>query len=495
MKISRSIIGYKQKPVQNEYWKLRFKDDEVSINQLYHLLTTGHAMLPPMNIQGEYILKGLNKKELFAGTNVVSVDLDDIPFGWTEVKALVSRIQPTLMYATFSDGLDGKGHRYRLIYVFNQELNASEYELMYYFIVSKVKEAGIEVTDNCGHTPWQLMHGTSSSYTKLYYTEPFSINNFHGFDPSKVEIPDLGSKKTLVRKSPTAKDDGFTEIVEASEGIIRYADGSVDKIDLDNIKPREVSSMMVNNAECMPYEEFMETYHNEFPIIYRVEKDEWVDGKWQWIDDGYFKICYHKKKIKDGEHRRRKLFTRAALRKVIKPDITPDQSFYNLYSDLHKFIDNSNDYITITDLVGMANRVERLDADQLKEDYSGMIKTLQQNNPKCGRILHRRFNKDYNHTMSTIRKEEVLAVYDYSLSVVDNLEILNDSGFDISKATLMRYLNGNGNRKHKDEQITKLLDMTQSAYWNYTHLKLLGYKVGVKKVYKLYESSQKSHCL
>ena len=112
------------------------------------------------------------------------------------------------------------------------------------------------------------------------------------------------------------------------------------------------------------------------------------------------------------------------------------------------------------------------------QDHS-LTKNLQQKNPKY-------IGKNYNHIKAEIRKEKVLEIYNPLLSIEENLQNIASKGFNISKATLMRYVNGNGSREAKTRQIEALIDTTLSMRENYRRLKEEGMKVGINKVSEIY---------
>ena len=189
-----------------------------------------------------------------------------------------------------------------------------------------------------------------------------------------------------------------------------------------------------------------------------------------------------------------KLFTRAVLRKVIKPTITPDESFYNLMRDIWRYIDNTKDPIEVRELVYICNQVEKEDAEEIRTNYKGLIKKLQLKNPKCGFIIKKSkyIGKNYNHVKAEVMREIVLEIYNPLLSIEENLQNIASEGFDISKATLMRYVQGNGSREAKTSQIEALIDTTVSIRENYRRLKEEGMKVGINKVSEIYNNKIKN---
>lgn len=116
---------------------------------------------------------------------------------------------------------------------------------------------------------------------------------------------------------------------------------------------------------------------------------------------------------------------------------------------------------------------------ELQENYKGLIKNLQQKNPKY-------IGNNYNHVKAEVRKEKVLEIYNPLKSIEENLRNIASEGIEISKATLMRYVQGNGIREAKNGQIEALMNTTVSIRENYRRLKEEGMKVGINKVSEIY---------
>lgn len=473
MKQSVSTIGYDHKPDRkSEYKTMLLRNVDVSLEELRNLIKSGHSFSGNYDI--DYDFKTYSKTySNFKSTNIVSVDVDDISLGWLEFSTIMRPTKPSIIYETFSNGIEGCGNRYRLLYCFSKPIISSEeYCALYYKIRKQVIDCAggaFDITDDCGGSCVQLMNGTFPTSKDLLLPK-----NIDCYSVSEEEIE-------TYRENNPHKAHKTSQKAKTT-------------IDIDNIKPREVSSMLKDDAERLPYDEFKKEYQHKYPIIDRVEKDDWEsivleDGQtiqYQEIEeDEYFKLWHVPQRIKDGSRRKRTLFLRAIERKIIKPSITPDETFYNLYMDLHHIIDNSADQITITDLVYIANQIERFDAEQLKTDYRDVIERLQEKNPKCGFILARQFNGNYSHNASLVNKHRVLSAYDPSLSILDNLHIMNDSGIKVSKATLMRYLNGNGSRKQKDNELLQLIDVSKSIRKNQQLLLSHGLHVSKDKITKL----------
>lgn len=518
MRLALSTQGFEGKP--DNYSQIEFLEADMSISSLHEMIKHGHSFCACLKDKKRWFnTKGVKTYNNFKSTNIVSFDVDDVPFSWSGMNEQIKDVRPTIMYETFSNGV--KGNRYRLLYCFKDDITSTA---VYNAVYGKIQDlitstSQLSITDACGSSAVQLMNGTyNNAKSKVFYSEPFSLSKFISADEiERISIEGYSSSTKTVRRH-TVSDDGFVEVLSVDDNGIAYSDGDnvqvsskVSSSIIDNNinynkkkntiialetnkDTHEVSRLVIRDAEEMEISDFIEKYQHIYPIIDRVERDEWENGKLQFIDDSYFKLCYITGKLKDGEKRRMKLFTRAVLRKVIKPTITPDESFYNLMRDIWRYIDNTKDPIEVRELVYICNQVEKEDAEEIRTNYKGLIEKLQRKNPKCGFIIKKSkyIGKNYNHVKAEVMREMVLEIYNPLLSIEENLRNISSEGFNISKATLMRYTGGNGSREAKTSQIEALIDTTVSIRENYRRLKDEGMKVGINKVSEIYNNKIKN---
>lgn len=516
MRLALSTQGFEGKP--DNYSQIEFLEADMSISSLHEMIKHGHSFCACLKDKTRWFnTKGVKTYNNFKSTNIVSFDVDDVPFSWSGMNEQIKDVRPTIMYETFSNGV--KGNRYRLLYCFKDDITSTA---VYNAVYGKIQDlitstSQLSITDACGSSAVQLMNGTyNNAKSKVFYSEPFSLSKFISADEIERIITDGYSSKPstnkTVKRSVSKSDDGFVEVVNVDENGIAYSDGDnvqvsskvqnaiIDNNIYNNKKKNtilanctnkdthEVSRLVIRDAEEMEISDFIEKYQHIYPIIDRVERDEWENNKYQFIDDSYFKLCYITDRLKDGQKRRMKLFTRAVLRKVIKPTITPDESFYNLMRDMWRYVDNRQDPIEVRELVYICNQVEKEDAEEIRTNYKGLIEKLQRKNPKCGFIIKKSEyrGKSYNHVKAEVRKEMVLEIYNPLLSIEENLKNIASEGIEISKRTLMYYVKGNGSREAKTSQIEALIDTTVSIRENYRRLKEEGMKVGINKVSEIY---------
>lgn len=119
--------------------------------------------------------------------------------------------------------------------------------------------------------------------------------------------------------------------------------------------------------EHMSYDVFMHYYSRKFPRIRRSETPFWFDSLYQFTDDSYLRTWYYPKLVKDGEHRRRKLYKNICLRRLICLDMDADTALFNAYIDRHLYFDNSDGVLTISTLQRKVKKAFKLSRVELEE--------------------------------------------------------------------------------------------------------------------------------
>lgn len=453
MYVSTSIKGFDSKPKKGDYPTIEFVEQDCTIPELYEKLINGHSIQCCFGVEGNYNTDGLDKKKMFQQTNIVSVDLDDILYCWDKLKALISSDLPTMMYTTFRHRqYDEKGeylgNRYRLLYVFDEPIYSFElYAALYNAIALRLD---IEITDNCGRSACQMMHGTNKAgeyfnsklYNKVFSFSSFlteeqlqAISNTHSDNKSKVALCNRDTNK----KNPTRSSNNDTQSHMIDERIIF-------------------------DAEYLPYKRFLCRYYG--CSIDRTEKPEWIDGLYQFIESDYIRTTYLAKKIKDGNRRKDFLFKQALKRRYIKKDIDINVLFINMVFDYNRFVEK--DDITISDLVRLTTKAYEA---TIYED-SVIIQNAKKKAPKCGIILKRgTYNGigDYMHKLSLVKES-----LGEKRSRMTQYRERKKAGAVVARNTSKIYA-----------EIYALIDTSLSRNENFKALKERGYKIGKNKVSEL----------
>lgn len=225
----------------------------------------------------------------------------------------------------------------------------------------------------------------------------------------------------------------------------------------------------------LKYDDFMTYNRNKYDYIYRTETPEWIDDSYQFTDDTYLRLYYNKEKLHDGEKRRKRLFDRCCLRRLMVPWIDANTLLFNLYEDVHRFFDNSDEVLTIEKLQEKVVSSMSYTIEELTEMYSETIAYYQTNRPKVifksGTSIVER-----NIRLKDARYDLIQEEYNRNLTISENLALLQDKGFDIEKTTLYNFVKSKDipTKPNKDliHEVLKMhYDTSLSIRKNLTNLK------------------------
>ena len=344
--------------------------------------------------------------EYFWGAQTVFVDVDYTRF--TEIGDYLDTLTspPTCVYMSFSDNIEKHGRvsrRFRLVYVFDKVLNKAEFLHVSQRITNKIVfDTSEPMEDDCGTRMSQYMNGVYGNNEIYASYRIYSLSDFPEEQPNPIQQP-----PTTTQQQP---------------GIV-----------FDN-------KMLKDMATCTP--DYIKHYYSwKYPYKYRVEKPDWIDGLYQFTDENYLQLWFYPKMQVDGQNRRRKLFTRACMRRLMFPDQTPDAALFNLYLDFLHFFDNSDGAITLDCLVRKVRYAFEKDRNQLLTYCDWFIQYWRQNRPQY--IVHPSISVD-GGVLKSIEKRISWSIisekYDPTLTLQQNM----GNGLGVSLATLYRYCKEKG---------------------------------------------------
>ena len=236
------------------------------------------------------------------------------------------------------------------------------------------------------------------------------------------------------------------------------------------------------------YDDFMKYNRHKYRYIYRKETKEWIDGLYQYVDDDYFSLFFYADKVADGEKRRKKLFMNMCLRRVIDPEIDADTLLFCAYEDRERFFDNSDGVISIDCLVRNVKNAMNLTIEEIEEKYSETLEYYKGRN--VSGII---FKKDCynlatrNMVLKDERYNEIDKWYNDKLSVRENLKIAKGNNQKVSRDTLYRYcedrnIHPNPKNSYSEALVLSLYDETLSLRDNVEIMKNNGIKIGKDKL-------------
>lgn len=412
--ISISDRCYDHKPTDEDYHSMSFHVENLSADELIDRIKSGHSVC--------HVFKNNRRtKKNFLYTSVVFIDIDDSPL---PMKVFLEGcvLKPSIAYTTSSNGVVGKGFRYRLIFVLDKKIKSEMlYKSLYSYITDQINLR--DTKDDCGSICNQLMNGN----TKIDI-ETYCSNVIYSFNSSFFS---KWSSEYTTPPPPRVYSNDHSEKQQIYNAQNLFAHNGDEMIADD-----EIINLLMQDPRA-----FLDYCEGHIEIISE-SKIEYNENGYGFYPDDYFCLFYRynwkEKKIikfKDHEKRRNRLYIDACIMRRIKPDITFQELLYNLVLRRQRYYDNSDGVLTNKFLIDQARKV--LSAESSK---------IQSLNP-CKHGLYR-VDKDYCQRIGMtprsysrvvagkIRFQEIAKWYDYNKSLSDNLVYAKANGIKVSRKTL-----------------------------------------------------------
>lgn len=427
--------------------KMAFKEREITVNEFLQYATNGHAfcnlfkfdenkkywiksgkfhtLTYPVYKRGAnegYFKLNFKSDEYFYGSQTIFVDIDYTHFKTIEEYINSLTYVPTCVYTSFSDNKNKQGivsRRFRLVYVFDKVLDADTFKDITFQLYDRIVEDTQEpMYDSCGCSYSQYMNGSNSN--EVYVSDVI-------YSPSDFIINNTLVEYTIEEEKPVeTKKIAFNE-------------------------------ELVNDMEYAPYEFVVRKWFGKGLRYFTRTEMEFNDNYYTTTTEDYVSLYYHCEKIGDGEQRRKKLFLRAAIRRLMKEDITPDELLYNLFIDRYKFFDNSDKVLTIEVLENKVKGALLTDIDDIRDYTEGYEKPEFVINPVVA---------DKHKAVAMARKEmtdsKIGEVYDTNLSVSQNLQQMKKFGYTISSTRLYQFCKENNinTKVNRKERVVNTVTVT-----------------------------------
>lgn len=430
----------------------------------------------------------------FHGSFVVSVDIDKTKFNTAEeyINKLITK--PTFYYTSYSNLQEGKGARFRMMYVFDSMIYNPYYFRYVAWTLNKQieNEVGEEIDDYCNIRCSQYFNGTNVSNpdvicsygitNRIYSLDDFSINiygfynflNNYAYYKTKTKsrtksiqylISNLISKYSYLSNEVRSTNCSTTYYLDCEK---------MNTCENTTITPVvSFNPQLIDDMYRLDFDDFMKYNRHQYKYIYRKDDGEWINDAYQYIDSEYFSLYWNHTTITDGNQRRKKLYNRMCLRRIMFPEIDADTLLFCAYIDRERFIDNSDEVVSIECLKKNVQWAMDKEIDDLKEEFSESIEQLKNHNPKRGKIYkNKKSIKEGNYS-------EIDLHYDCNLSVKENHNNFIAGGFQVSLMTLYRYVKDRGiQTKLSDEEIYSLCDSNLSLRSN-KNLLLDNYNISI----------------
>lgn len=400
----------------------------------------------------------------YKGSQLIFVDIDFTAF--TDILDYISclKFTPTATYCSYSDNVNKNGlvsRRFRMIYVFNEVLDKNLFkavaDALYKQIVSDTDE---EMDDDCGTRFSQYMNGVYGNNETYATYNIYSLNDF-------LDLMEFDEEYEEEEVDEYVLEEDEEEEGEEEDTHSDYKKNNDFKID----------EQLVHEMSTLTPEVFMHYNSTKYSYFWKTPAKEYeLDDTFARTDDNYLSLYWNREKVLDGMKRRKKLFDRCCLRRIMKPEMTTEEALFNLYVDRNKFFDTSDGVITIEVLVSKVENAFAYTIDELKEKYSDTLEYYSQNRPKF--TLNEAI-KDKRKMIGKVRTyltdEKIGELYDTSCDVKTNLETFKSLGIKVSKTRLYDFLKRNG-MDTKVEKSVEEYDVNLSIRENMKKLNITYYQ-------------------
>lgn len=480
-------------------------------------------------------------KRNFRYTNLIGVDIDTT--NYKSVKDYIDRLRlkPTFWYTSYSHlkydmEKEYGGPRFRMIYVFNSRMDNPYY---FRYCASKLNrmiedDTGEKITDKCNLNCTQYFNGTCIGNSDLYVESGITnfIYDLEDIGVRPIKSSDLDYIDYLCHRcyySSLKFDDYFGIKIELKRVSYKdyhydnrkrmFVENQEDKNILHTINVRTEKDRTLEmdyiyemtEPDTSTYSSATNTIlydwdHNKIDdflkcsqwvnaikntkYVYRKEND-WEDKNYQFVDDDYFSLFHFRSRRFDGEGRRKTLYQRMCLRRLLSPQITKDEMVVNTIVDIVRYFDNSDGVLDSDFIKNNIDTSYSLSLDEINEMYKVSIDYLKaETRPMKGYII--RYGVDDKQKVSF----EILDnYYDMDCSVNENCVSLKENyNISFSKSTLYEYCNDRKIKTDKDklsdDEIMDLIDLTMSYRKSYQWFKDNNIKVGDKRLRRLYNQKK-----
>lgn len=370
------------------------------------------------------------KNDNFDRANVVFVDVDDFNMEMKQFVCGLSK-KPTIYYTTPSNLCTSKGNKYRfrLCYVFNEDIpNAETLASTYKGIIKEIRKdyPTYPDQDSCGARPAQYMNGNGTPRCEVYSTD--KVYTLSDFGASLVE-------------SAHHENRSVKESANSNECVYPIKDKDFIN-DLFEIPP---SDLIIKYRERYCYFDHSElTYNNGYALIpenYQEIYRSWYQDVVTSNSGDIRKVSVVKIK-RDGDNRRKCLFVSALIRRKILPNITFEHLLYNLVAERQWYYDNSDNTLNNQELMRIANNALNMEYEKIN------IKTKRKPSKfKVDKLYCSERGIKPKSMVGIVRRklkdEEIGNLYDCSLSVKDNLAMLKANGIKIGLSRLYEFCDRN----------------------------------------------------
>ena len=404
------------------FGKIKYKRQTLTFTDFINRIEDGYSFCYCFNDNGRVFGQREKRMDNFHHTNFIVFDIDHCAANIHEYLNKLP-LKPTLAYTTTNDSkLD---HRFRLIYFLDFTIMKSEsfYKKVYYKLASHLEiYSGFRMEDNCMKSPSQQFLGNPKKEITTVY------NNI------LYELEDINKLSMNERYEKEMR--GIKDTANESK---------IEDVELN------ISDEMKNDLNEMKDSEFIAKWSNKYIYLMETPVTYDEDGIARLWDKEYYQIKNKFSKVegrtipfKHGEKRRVVLLNMISTMLKINPRITDENLVFNVVVERYHFFDNVDGKLNnawILNAIKNARIADMNGRNQVqptpmtfkiqKSHFIDLINKWNDEGKNGMMVLTNKIRKKIN-------TERVGALYDFNLSVKENLKWLAEQGIVVSQAKLYR---------------------------------------------------------
>lgn len=396
------------------YSKLTFRQQTVSLLQFLEIIRNGYMFCGVMT-DYHFPNKYYETSKHLVSNNVISIDIDGCDCSMRDFMSTL-KYSPSIAYETFSNLEEGKGYRFRFLYVFDDFVDGETYSRLYYAIC-KANNIDGSYNDKRTGSPYQKIWGTNGKHRDIV-----GLGYVYHIDSFKDFMDEESVPSTILKNTTT----GINQVNGTPKTEYKFKDKTFENM-WNTAADTEILKQMTH------YQTLETTYinFNDGELWRDLTDEEYycIKRKWQRKTFNGRNVVVITK-VKNGEHRRKKIYLSLIRRRLIDPTITLEHLCYAALFELNYFIANTDkdDYITRYQLTQMAQNAMNADLlkyKKLKENKKFKVNKMEAK--KQGLSVAQAVGKaNAARRMEKKEKEykELYEKYDKTLSVRKNAELL-----------------------------------------------------------------------
>ena len=402
--------------------KIKYKREILTFTDFINKIEDGYSFCYCFNDNGRVFGQRDKRIDNFHHTNFIVFDIDHCG---ANIHEYLNRLpyKPTLAYTTTNDSkLD---HRFRLIYFLDFTImkSVSFYKMVYYKLASHLEiYSGFIMSDNCMKSPSQQFLGNpKKEITTVYNNILYELE-----DINKLSFNERYEKEMKGVKDTT--NDSNVEDIE---------------LNISDEMRRDLNNL--NDSEFIKKWSEKYFYQMETPVTY---DDDGIarlwDKEYYQINNKFSKVDGHTVQFKHGDRRRIVLLNMISTMLKINPKISDENLLFNSIVERHHFFDNADGKLN-NGWVLNAIKNARMDDMKGRNPIQPEPRTFKIQKSHFIDLINKWNEEGKNGMMvltNKIRKkiniERVGALYDFNLSVKENLKWLAEQGIVVSQAKLYR---------------------------------------------------------